>query len=97
MVILGKERRKIPPWQALIASYPEMGNFDISSKWAPEVATKFGALQCSKGIQQSECVGMQNTQRTLDSVIRIGLLLKSFTLRGQWLVRARLVAQLSIR
>ncbi|CAK9055427.1 unnamed protein product [Durusdinium trenchii] len=31
--------------QALIASYPEMGNADSAARWSPEVATHFGALQ----------------------------------------------------
>ncbi|CAJ1389991.1 unnamed protein product [Effrenium voratum] len=31
--------------QAAIASYPELGNADISEDWHPEVATSFGALQ----------------------------------------------------
>lgn len=31
--------------EALIASYPEMGNADSAARWSPEVATHFGALQ----------------------------------------------------
>ncbi|CAL1144468.1 unnamed protein product [Cladocopium goreaui] len=30
--------------QAAIASYPELGNFDSSEHWEPQVATSFGAL-----------------------------------------------------
>ena len=30
--------------QAAIASYPDLGNFDSSEHWEPQVATSFGAL-----------------------------------------------------
>ena len=54
--------------EAAIAAYPEMGNFDTSEPWKPEVATLWGALQYTLSPSEK---AVNFTKDVLDEMVQL--------------------------